>query len=265
MNECNKVALSDGGFLQASFLAGPANAPLIVLSNSAMTDMRIWEEQAGVLSKGYSVLQYDQRGHGQSSIPTSTMTFDHFGADIVTLLDAFDVKKCIFIGLSMGVPSGLAALMQAPDRFQAFVAVDGVSKSAHGREAFWRERRETARECGMAQIADETVDRWIVGEGDVNDQVSRLREIVASTPVEGFAGATYALQNYDYSAGLSELSLPFMSIAGSEDGAMPDAMKKQFGAIQGAKFETIKQAGHVPNFQRPDAFNEVVLPFLRSI
>ncbi|MFK8079665.1 MAG: alpha/beta fold hydrolase [Granulosicoccus sp.] len=260
-----KVALPDGGYLCAQFNAGPKNASVIVLSNSVLTNMSIWEQQVSVLTQAYSVLRYDQRGHGQSSIPLVPMTFDDFGSDVLALLDAFDVQSCIFVGLSMGVPTGLAALARVPERFVAFIAVDGVARSAAGREAFWSERRDTARKHGVAQLADDTAKRWLPGESDTAEVVLALTQIISATPVEGFAIATHALQRYDYSSVLVKLAVPFLAIAGKEDGAMPDAMRQQFSDVKGAQFGTIEQAGHVPNFQNADAFNKAVLNFLTSI
>lgn len=266
LSQHTKVALPDGGYLRAQFLEGPANAPIIVLSNSVLTDMRIWDKQIAALNPFFSILRYDQRGHGQSSVTSQAMTFDDFGADVLALLDTFKLKRCVFVGLSMGVPTGLAAMATAPERFDAFVAVDGIAKSAAGREAFWSERRETARAAGLKQLANETAQRWLPGISDAADeQLLQLTQIIAATPVEGFTAATHALQNYDYSAELIKLAVPFLGIAGEQDGAMPDAMRQQFNTVTGAQFETIERAGHVPNFQRADSFNKTILKFLRSL
>ncbi len=265
VSDAIKVALADGGHLNARFHAGPSGAPTLVLSNSVMTDLGVWDSQIADLTRVVSVLRYDQRGHGQSSITSGPMTFDDYGSDVLALMDAFDESRCIFLGLSMGVPTGLAAFGQASDRFQAFVAVDGVAKSAPGREAFWSERRDTARDKGMAHIAPGTAQRWLPGETATSQVVEKLSAMVAATPVEGFAAATFALQDYDYTDVVTDMALPFLAITGAEDGAMPDAMQRQFGGIQGARFELIESAGHVPNFQRPELFNNALLPFLRSL
>lgn len=265
MNEVSKVALGDGGYLQARLDPGPDGGLVVVLSNSVLTDLTVWDGQVAALGKDCSFLRYDQRGHGCSSVSPGPRTFDDYGADLVTLLDAFDVESCVFVGLSMGVPTGLAAFARAPERFAAFVAVDGVAKSARGRETFWSERRETARRDGMTALAQDTAQRWLPGAAEGSDLMAGLTDMIAATPVEGFASASFALQSYDYTSAVGRLNVPFLAIAGAEDGAMPDAMRGQFAAIPGARFEVIQAAGHIPNVQCPAPFNAALLSFLRSL
>ena len=47
-------------------LEGPEGAPVVVLSNSLSTDLRMWQPQAAALAARYRLLRYDVRGHGRS-------------------------------------------------------------------------------------------------------------------------------------------------------------------------------------------------------
>ncbi|WP_299814156.1 alpha/beta fold hydrolase [uncultured Roseibium sp.] len=255
------VPLPGGGQINAR-IDGPQDAPLVVFSNSVATDLSIWKGQVAALSGRYRVLRYDQRGHGASSVSQDPMSFDDYGTDLLALLEACDVTTCTFVGLSMGAPTGLAALAARPELFGAFVVVDGVARSGAGREAFWTERRETARAEGMARIAADTVTRWLPGIDAEAQKAQVLTAMIAATPVEGYAAATQALQSYDYSAVLPSLTCPFVGIVGEKDGAMPETIRAQFAPVPNAQFAEIPGAGHVPNFQDPDAFNAALLAFL---
>jgi 3-oxoadipate enol-lactonase len=243
---------------------GPAAAPWIVFSNSVLTDLSIWDGQVAALSESYRLLRYDQRGHGGSDLPAGPMNSDGYGADLLAVLNAFEVEKCTFVGLSMGVPTGLAAVSRAPERFEGFVAVDGVAASAPGRESFWAERRETARTKGMDEIVQSTVPRWLPGADPAGPQAKSLADMISGTSVEGFAAATHALGQYDQSAALASLDCPFLGITGELDGAMPQAVRKQFAALSDASFVDIPKAGHVPNFQSVSAFNVALRAFLET-
>lgn len=245
-------------------VAGPGNAPWVVLSNSVMTDHTVWSEQVRALEERYNVLTYDQRGHGKSDVTEGPLSFDDYGGDLLAILDACGIDRCTFVGLSMGVPSGLAAYVMSPDRFDGFVVVDGVSRSAPGREAFWTERRDAARAEGMAAAAARTAPNWMPGVDPDDPRMTALRDMITATPVEGFAAATHALGAYDYSHVVGQITCPFRAIFGDKDGAMPDAIRAQFGTVSGATFTGIPEAGHIPNFQRPDAFNAALLSFLDS-
>lgn len=252
------VPLSDGITLKAR-IDGPERAPFVVFANSVLTDMSIWDAQSDALSGRYRVLRYDQRGHGVSEASAGAMDFTRYGADLLAVMDAAGADRCAVVGLSMGCPTALAALAAAPDRIAAFVAVDGVMRSAAGRAAFWTERRETAQRDGMEAIAASTAPRWLPGEDEDSALSARLRAIIAGTSVAGFAAATYALSDYDQT---TAIACPVLGVAGAEDGAMPEAVSKQFGGIPGARIAVIPDAGHLPNFQNPGAFNDALLAFL---
>ncbi len=50
-------------------LDGPEGAPVLVLSNSIGTTLRMWDGQIPELAKRYRVIRYDLRGHGASDVP----------------------------------------------------------------------------------------------------------------------------------------------------------------------------------------------------
>lgn len=263
MTDTHTIALADGASLSV-LLDGPEGAPWLLFSNSVLTDLSVWDAQVEALMDRFRILRYDQRGHGRSGVTEGAMDFHRYGADVIALMDALGIERCSFVGLSMGVPTGLAAYAAAPDRFERFIAVDGVSRAAPGREAFWRERRDTARADGMAEIARQTAPRWMPGLDETAPQIERLRYMIAATPVEGFAAATHALTSYDLSEVVDDLACPFLGITGEKDGTMPEAVRNQFGTVPGARFADIPGAGHLPNLQAPEAFNTTLASFLEA-
>ena len=55
-------------------LDGPEDGPVVMLSNSLMSNYTMWETQVTALTHKYRVLRYDQRGHGLSLIHISEPT-----------------------------------------------------------------------------------------------------------------------------------------------------------------------------------------------
>ena len=51
-------------------IEGPADAPVLVLSNSLGTNLALWDAQMPALTARYRVLRYDTRGHGSSPVTT---------------------------------------------------------------------------------------------------------------------------------------------------------------------------------------------------
>lgn len=255
----------DGYALYAKALPpASAGAPWIVFGNSLVTDLALWDAQVAALAGDFGILRYDQAGHGHSSGPEST-NLDALGADLLAVMDAADVTRCIYVGLSMGVPTGLAAHKIAADRFLALVLCDGQARTAPGGAAAWADRIAGAEASGMQAFAEATADRWLTETASA-DTRARLVRMIAATPINGFRSCATALMRYDYTAELARITCPTLLIAGAQDGAMPAGMAANLQpAITGAKLHIIDNAGHVPCFEQPTAFNAALSDFLATL
>lgn len=253
----------DGYTLHAEVRApASGNARWIVFGNSLVTDLSIWEATVKALAGRYGILRYDQAGHGRSGVPRAAVDFDDLGADLLAVMDAAGVERVTYVGLSMGVPTGLAAHRIARDRFEALVFSDGQARTAPGGAASWAERIQGARTLGMDAFAAETAARWLTGTAG-DGLMERLTAMIAATSFEGFETCATALKDYDYTGELARISCPCLLIAGEEDGAMPESMATRLKpAIAGSQFHAIEGAGHVPCLEQPEAFTALLLRFL---
>lgn len=241
---------------------GRDGAPWIVFSNSICTDISLWDGQTAALAPNFRVLRYDQRGHGGSSAPSSACTFDQLGDDVGALLDHLGIATCTFVGLSMGVPTGLDLYARQPHRIERLVLCDGQAATAPGGAAGWDERIDMARRDGMDAFADATVARWF-SSGQVKEgRADSVRRMIATTPFAGFEACARALQNYAYADVLPRITAPALLIAGRDDGKMPETMRRMRDTISGAQFVEIAAAGHIPNIAQPDQFNRALEAFL---
>ncbi|MEN1634966.1 alpha/beta fold hydrolase [Pseudomonas aeruginosa] len=94
------VRLADGDLNYS--LEGPAGAPVLLLSNSLGTDLGMWDTQIPALTAHFRVLRYDTRGHGASLVTPGPYAIGQLGADVLALLDALELPRVHFCGLSMG-------------------------------------------------------------------------------------------------------------------------------------------------------------------
>lgn len=239
-----------------------SDLPWVVFGNSLVTDLSIWDAQATALSGRYGILRYDQQGHGKSGISAGPITFDILGEDLLAVMDAAGVDRAIYVGLSMGVPTGLAAHKQSAERFTALVFSDGQAQTAPGGAAGWDERITSARTNGMDSFAAATTARWLTGTTGPEKR-NALAQMIANTPFDGFEACATALKDYDYSEELTRITCRTLLIAGAEDGAMPTGMATKLQpAISGSEMRVIDDAGHVPCFEQPSAFTAILSRFL---
>lgn len=240
------------------------DAPWLIFGNSLVTDLTIWDEQAKVLAGRYGILRYDQAGHGSSGVPDKPVDFDILGTDLLAVMDAVGVERAVYIGLSMGVPTGLAAHAHAADRFLALVLSDGQAKTAPGGAAGWAERIETAHSSGMDALAVATAGRWLTSASG-SQKLERLTRMIAATTFRGFKTCATALMDYDFVEELAKITCPTLLVAGAQDGAMPENMATKLKPfIAGSQMHVIENAGHVPCFEQPEAFTAVLSDFLAT-
>jgi 3-oxoadipate enol-lactonase len=99
-------------------LVGPADAPVVVFSNSLGADLSMWNPQAAEFSRRHRVLRYDTRGHGESSLPTGPHNLSALAGDVLDLLDYLAIPVVFFCGLSLGGLTGLWLAQNAPKRIR---------------------------------------------------------------------------------------------------------------------------------------------------
>ena len=101
-------------------LDGPADGPVVMFSNSLISNYTMWDDQLEAMtSAGYRMLRYDTRGHGGTDAPDTPYSISMFAADVIGLLDALAIEKVNFVGLSMGGFGTFSAIAAAPPAAQS--------------------------------------------------------------------------------------------------------------------------------------------------
>jgi 3-oxoadipate enol-lactonase len=245
---------------------GPEGAPWIVLSNSLATNLAMWDQQAADLKAQYRVLRYDQRGHGGTDAPAGRYTFEQLIADAVALMDGLGIKKAHFGGLSMGGATALGFAQKHPDRLDKVIVCDTPCQSTPTSSQQWEERIVVAQKQGMEALVEPTVTRWFppaVIEAKA-PHVDKVRQMVRTTPVNGFIGCAAALANHDYASAVATVTRPVLFMAGEKDGVTPTAMRKLSAALPGSRYVELPGAGHISNMDQPEGFTWAIADFLKA-
>lgn len=244
--------------------ASRASDPVVLLSNSLSSNLSMWDAQIDALIKaGFRVLRYDSRGHGNSDAPDQPYTIPMLADDAIGLLDALNLEKVHFCGLSMGGMVGQRLAYQHPQRLisvtlcatAAFLSAPGV----------WDERAALVRAGGMAAVVDATLERWFTAQASnaIPEQLAAVREGILNTPVAGYANSCAAIRDMDQREAIRSITLPTLVIAGEKDPSTPVAAAEEIAAaITGAKLEVIADAQHLLNIEKADAFNSILVQFL---
>jgi 3-oxoadipate enol-lactonase len=247
-------------------IEGLEGAPWLVLSNSLACNVSMWDPQAADLKRSLRVLRYDQRGHGQTEAPAGRYTFELLMADVIGLMDALSIARAHFAGLSMGGATGLGLAQRHPDRFDRIIICDSPCASTPATAQQWEERIVVAQEKGMDALVEPTITRWFPPETVAANppHLDRVRQMIRTTPVNGFIGCAAALANHDFRSQVGAVTRPVLFVVGEKDGTTPAAMRQMHETLQGSKFVQLPGAGHISSLDKPDAFTRAVREFLAA-
>ena len=244
---------------------GARGAPWLIFSNSLATNLSMWDQQARALSARFQVLRYDQRGHGKTEAPAGRYPFAILLADVIALMNTLEIPRASFCGLSLGGATALGLAEQHPDRIDRAIVCDSPCASTPASAKQWEERIAVAKARGMDALVEPTLQRWFPPDVYAGNApaVTKVREMVKSTPVNGFIGCCAALGDHNFRSSVASVSRPVLFMVGEKD--PPNApMREMNKELAGSQFVEIAGAGHISNMEQPDVFTDALEKFLNT-
>jgi 3-oxoadipate enol-lactonase len=246
-----------------SRLDGPADAPVVVLSNSLGTTWDMWEPQLPALSEQFAVLRYDHPGHGHGRGDPTVHSVEALARGVLAILDERGLERVSYCGLSLGGAVGSWLAINAPERIDRLVLA--CSAARYGVRENWLARAATVRAEGVEAVADAVLQLWFTAgtRADRPELVRAYRAMMVSAEREGYAGCCEALADWEPGEALGAIAAPTLVISGSEDPATPPAQGELLErGIPGARLHVLEGAGHLANLEQPEPFNRLVLGHL---
>lgn len=260
------VTTADGAEL-AVRTAGPNGAPLVVLVHCWTGAKELWGPVARCLvSDGYRVVLYDQRGHGASSWGDGLPDIDRLGDDLAAVLAHVDARDAVVVGHSMGGMS-----------IQAYVGRHGEDAHARLRAAvlaataartFGRELPPALAERILGDLAPSwtrtgrvgtALARGSLGAGAVPAHAVAVRDLLQATPAPTRVSCLLAMARMDFRAGLAAVDVPATVLVGTRDLLTPRRSARALvTAWPGATMRVLPGAGHMLPIERPEVIVEAI-------
>ena len=232
-------------------LDGPEGAPAVVLCGSLGTTTAMWEPLLPALAARHRVLRCDHRGHGDSEVPPGPYSIAEMGGDVLALLDELGVERASFCGVSIGGMVGLWLAAEAPERIEGLALL--CTSARLGAPEWWDERIATVKREGVESVADAVVERWFTGGFAAREPglARELRDALAATPAEGYAGCCAAIRDLDLRERLAAIRAPTLVLAALQDAATPLEHGAALAAgIPGARLAVLDGAAHLAAVER---------------
>ena len=198
---------------------GKEGAPWLTLSHSLACSTHMWDPQIEALKSRYRILAYDTRGHGESMAPSGAYTLEQLADDLRALLRHLAIDSTHFVGLSMGGMIGQTFALKYPGVFLSLTLADTTSRYPADAAGVWKERIHTVETRGMQPLVQPTLERWFTASFRKAhpEVVQRIAQLIASTPVAGYAGCSHAIPKIDLTARLKQIDCPILVICGDKE------------------------------------------------
>jgi pimeloyl-ACP methyl ester carboxylesterase len=236
-----------------------------------------WLENIPRLAQDRRVVAMDLPGFGLTPEPPEDVdvTITQYGRWVNELCDRLGMEQIELVGNSMGGYIAAEVAVQFPERVERLVLVSaaGISSAETIQAPILTFGRMAAA------IASNSVTRYRrLASRPVTRHVSLAlvarhpRLLKADLAYEGFFkgggkpgfdDALRASLDYDFRDRLPDVKVPTLIVWGEKDSIIPTRDADEFERlIEDSRKVVMKDTGHVPMAERPQAFNDVLVKFL---
>ncbi len=250
-------------------LTGEGNQETIMFVHGAGSNLRQFTQQHQQLSQGYKVLSVSLRGHGRSSLPAvncaHNYTLQKNRDDLMALIEALQLQNINYVGNSAGGVIGFLLVEKRADLFNSLITFGTTA--------------EMKLSPSLTRLVV-GIDRFMIKVG-ANGYLRFTAKYTSKYPssqkaiLEFFIDAKEAipylranLGHYNCIDIINDMKIPYLLIKGEEDLEINRMLKSTLEAISSnprASVVTLKEAGHIANLDRPEAFNQIITSFIEGL
>lgn len=236
--------------------------PLVFL-HSLLQDRSSYEDMARRLSGQRKVYNFNMPGFGAS--PTAE-PLDGYADRVAEAFDDLgigaDADVC---GNGLGGFVGLTLAIRHGAKFNRLVLVGSAIRFPEPGRATFRGMADKADAEGMAPLVDQAMLRMFPADyiADHPDYIDGLKKVFLSIDTGVFAAACRALSMLDLTDALPGIQNPTLIVVGEKDAATGASLGQDLAdGLPKGEILVLKDAGHAPHMQSPDAFIAAITPFL---
>jgi proline iminopeptidase len=242
------------------------------LSHKYMMQNDVWMR----LAQKRQVVFYDQRGTGKSKLvqPGAPQTIDAAVADLEAVRAHFGFEKVDLVGDSFGGFLAIAYASAHPERVHKLVLSDSAPPAMRNivhllPEVFPDIEEQDAELQKKLGDTDEAAQQGLVNhfrmifysEEMLHTYLDEIGDI-GYVPSVG-AAVSESASKVDMTSALAGFRFPTLVITGRYDmNVAPLTAWRMYKAIPGAKLVIFAKSGHLPSYEEPDKYVQVVDTFL---
>ena len=251
----------------------------VILIHGFGGSMWQWEHQQRPLSAEFRLITPDLIGSGLSDKPDIEYRPDQMLDYFVGFMDALRIPQATLVGNSMGAGLAIGMALAHPDRVSQLVLIDGLPANV----------RERVTSPSIQRALDTPAPSWLASFGNwlfggvmiesvlkeivhdpalltpaVIERSNRNRQRPGMIRPLMTVRDSLPLWETGFARRLGEIAHPTLIVWGEEDRVFPLAVGEELQrTIKGSSLVRIPNAGHIPQWERPDLANRAMIDFLR--
>ncbi|MES2824521.1 MAG: alpha/beta hydrolase [Pseudomonadota bacterium] len=262
------------GGRQTHYVEKGEGEPLILL-HGFFYDSYLWAENIDALAQNFKVYALDLWGCGYSTRDPLDYGYPLYADQILMFMDSLGIERASIAGQSMGGGAAVQFCLQHRQRVNKLVLVSAAGlpnpipllakffNLPRIGEFFLALNSNAMRKGGL-------VNFFIYDKNRLTD--SHFDNITRAHKIAGSTEAGLKIQRKEFFDKLSDeihqlgkIDVPILIVWGRKDKAIPLKCGQEMQRIlKNARLAVIDNAGHVPNFDRAEEFNQLAVNFLRE-
>jgi pimeloyl-ACP methyl ester carboxylesterase len=251
----------------------------VILIHGFGGSMWQWEHQQQPLSAEFRLITPDLIGSGLSTKPDIEYRPEQMLEYFIGFMDALRIRQATLVGNSMGAGLAIGMALTYPDRVSQLVLIDGLPANVRERLTSPSIKRalDTAAPSWLASfgnwlfggvmiesILEEIVHDPALLTPAVIERSNRNRQRPGVIPPLMTVRDTLPLWESGFAKRIGEIRHPTLILWGEEDRVFPLPTGEDLQrTIKGSALVRIPNAGHIPQWERPDLANRAMIEFLR--
>ena len=251
----------------------------VILIHGFGGSMWQWEHQQQPLSAEFRLITPDLIGSGLSTKPDIEYRPEQMLEYFIGFMDALRIRQATLVGNSMGAGLAIGMALTYPDRVSQLVLIDGLPANVRERLTSPSIKRalDTAAPSWLASfgnwlfggvmiesVLEEIVHDHALLTPAVIERSNRNRQRPGVIPPLMTVRDTLPLWESGFAKRIGEIRHPTLILWGEEDRVFPLPTGEDLQrTIKGSALVRIPNAGHIPQWERPDLANRAMIEFLR--
>ncbi len=243
------------------------SGPPLFLTHGIGAAEDAWRFMLPTLSKYFTVVTYDLRGHGKSPVTHKNFTLDELVLDLEKIREKTKFEKAFFAGHSLGGMIAPAYAVKFPQHTISVGLLSTVAgRSEEDSKKVWNVIHAMEKN-GIEKTLSTLTNRWFTDEFIKNkpDLVERRLKQVVDTDPEVFLNVFKIYANTEMFPWLKNISKPCLLLTGENDtGCSPKHNEKMSNEIKDSKLIILPKYKHSFLIEAPDEVTENLINFFSN-